>query len=352
MNENVLVHVIPQERGSPVSANIRELAEYCGLSMSAVSKALNGYSDISDATRSAVLKAAKELDYHPNAHARALKSGRSYNLGVLFSDDSQSGLTHPFFSVVLEYFKREAEQNGYDITFISHRMGAGRITYLDHCRYREVDGVCIACTNFDDPEVTELTQSGLPLVTIDHTFEGIPCIYSDNASGMRQLLEYVYAQGHRRIAYIHGRSSSVTDARIAAFQETARELGLHVPPEYTAEAEYTRPLPAYKATADMLALPERPTCILVCDDYAAIGALRAIGEAGLRVPQDISLAGYDGIEQMQAFHPRMTTVYQDAPRLGRGAAALLLSRLTGQPVAAVNSIPCRLIRGETVSCPA
>ena len=91
MNENVLVHVIPQERGSPVSANIRELAEYCGLSMSAVSKALNGYSDISDATRNAVLKAAKELDYHPNAHARALKAGRSAFFAMISRlDDSAS----------------------------------------------------------------------------------------------------------------------------------------------------------------------------------------------------------------------------------------------------------------------
>ena len=93
-----------------MGVTIRDLAEHCGLSVSAVSKALNGYSDISEATRQAVMAAVRELDYHPNAHARALKSGRSYNLGVLFSDDSQSGLTHPFFSVVLEHFKREAEQ--------------------------------------------------------------------------------------------------------------------------------------------------------------------------------------------------------------------------------------------------
>ena len=99
-------------------ATIRDLARHCGLSVSAVSKALNGYSDVSDETRQAVMKAAQELDYHPNAHARALKKGRSYNLGVLFSDDSQSGLLHPFFSVVLESFKKEAEAAGYDITFI------------------------------------------------------------------------------------------------------------------------------------------------------------------------------------------------------------------------------------------
>ena len=218
-----------------MNVTIKELAEYCGLSMSAVSKALNGYSDISDATRLAVLKAAKELDYHPNAHARALKSGRSYNLGVLFNDDSQSGLTHPFFSVVLEYFKREAEQSGYDITFIGHRMGAGRITYLDHCHYREVDGVCIACTNFEQEEVRELAHSGIPVISIDHVFDSLPCIFSDNASGMQQLMDYVYSQGHRRVAYLYGASSSVSDVRVSSFWDSVRRLGLTVP-----EGPFTR----------------------------------------------------------------------------------------------------------------
>ena len=331
-----------------MSVTIKELAEYCGLSMSAVSKALNGYSDISDATRAAVLRAAKELDYHPNAHARALKSGRSYNLGVLFSDDSQSGLTHPFFSVVLEHFKREAERLGYDITFIGHRMGNGRITYLDHCRYREVDGVCVACTDFEQPEVMELVRSAIPVITIDHNFEGNPCVFSDNKSGMHQLVEYVYRMGHRRIAYIYGGRSAVTNVRYRAFLESAQRLGLDVPPEYVVPGEYTKPDQVYRVMASMLRLKNRPTCVLICDDYSAMGALRACSEAGLRVPEDISLAGFDGIEQMQSFYPRLTTVYQDAPRVGQEAARQLVALVEDRMPAMDSVIPCRLIAGETV----
>lgn len=331
-----------------MNLTIRELAQYCGLSMSAVSKALNGYTDISAATREAVLKAANELGYRPNAHARALKGGRSYNLGVLFSDDSLSGLTHPFFSVVLEHFKREAEQNGFDITFIGHRMGAGRITYLDHCHYRQVDGVCVACTNFNSEEVQDLVFSDLPVVTIDHRFEGVPCVVSDNVSGMRQLLEYIYGQGHRRVACIHGAPSAVSDVRLDAFRQVTEELGITVPPEYLVQGEYTQPSKTYRATKTLLALENRPTCIMVCDDYAASGALRAVNEAGLRVPEDISLTGYDGIEQMQTFHPRLTTIYQDAPRMGRDAAKMLIALTGGEQVPTVNNIPARLIRGETV----
>ncbi len=336
-----------------LSATIRDLAKYCGLSVSAVSKALNGYSDVSESTREAVMEAVRKLDYHPNAHARALKSGRSYNLGVLFSDDSQSGLTHPFFSTVLESFKKQAEASGYDITFISHRLGADRATYLDHCRYREVDGVCVACIHFDDEETLRLIHSDLPLVTIDCVFDDRMSICSDNESGMKMLVEYVFGKGHRRIAYIHGPRSAVTDIRIASFFRAASRLGLQVPEEYLTESEYISPRGVYEAAKALLSLKERPTCILVCDDFSVTGALRAAQKAGLRVPEDLSLAGFDGIEQMQNFYPRLTTVRQDAGAMGREAALRLIRQIEDPafPRAGFCSVPCTLIPGQTVAAP-
>ncbi|MBQ9263699.1 MAG: LacI family DNA-binding transcriptional regulator [Clostridia bacterium] len=335
-------------------ATIRDLAKHCGLSVSAVSKALNGYSDISDATRAAVQRAARELDYHPNAHARALKSGRSYNLGVLFSDDSQSGLTHPFFSVVLEHFKKEAEKSGYDITFIGHRMGEGRFTFLDHCRYREVDGVCVACIHFEDEEVQRLAQSDLPLVSIDHAFENRLCVCSDNTEGMRQLVQYVYRQGHRKIAYIHGPSSTVSNVRLAAFYHTMEQLQAPVPDRYIGQCGYTNPQNAYEATKHMLDQADAPTCILLCDDFSVTGAMRAAQKAGLRVPEDLSIAGFDGIDQMQNFYPRLTTIRQDAAALGIESARRLIALIEqpDQVQMGLCTIPCTLIPGQTVAAPA
>ena len=332
-----------------MNVTIRELAEYCGLSVSTVSKALNGYSDVNETTRRAVMAAASELDYRPNAHARALKSGRSYNLGVLFSDDSQSGLTHPFFSVVLEHFKREAEQDGYDITFIGHRMGNGRVTYLDHCQYREVDGVCMACLNFDEGEVQEVAESALPIVTIDRMLNGKPCVFSDNEGGVRMLLDYVYSLGHRRIAFVHGSPSAVTAARLNAFRESAKRLKLSVPPEYVLPCRYTDPENARAIVQVLLSLPQRPTCILMCDDYATTGAIKAAVEAGMDIPGDVSVAGFDGLSQFQMFQPRLTTVYQDAPRIGREAARLLIAQIENLPVADSVTVPVRLFRGETAA---
>ena len=181
-------------------ASIKDIAKACGVSVATVSKALNGHSDISQATKEKVRQAADKLGYMPNSAARALKTNRTYNLGVLFVDDAQSGLTHEFFAAVLDSFKCHAEGRGYDITFINHNIGHGHSSYLEHCRYRGVDGVIAACVQFDDPEVVELAYSNLPLVTVDHVFNNRAAVLSDNMEGIRRLVDELAALGHERIA--------------------------------------------------------------------------------------------------------------------------------------------------------
>ena len=135
--------------------SLKDLAKECGVSVATVSKALNDQPDISPATRERVRAAAHRMGYLPNAAARSLKTNRTYNLGVLFVDERQSGLTHEYFSAVLDSFKVEAEKHGYDITFINHNISGKSMSYLEHCRYRNVDGVVIACVNFYEPQVVE-----------------------------------------------------------------------------------------------------------------------------------------------------------------------------------------------------
>ena len=189
-------------------ASIKDIAKACGVSVATVSKALNGHNDISQATKEKVREAARQIGYMPNSAARALKTNRTYNLGVLFVDEAQSGLTHEFFAAVLDSFKRHAEGRGYDITFINHNIGHGHSSYLEHCRYRGVDGVIAACIKFDDPEVIELAYSNLPIVTVDHVFNNRAAVLSDNTDGVHKLVDQLAALGHERIAYIHGENHS------------------------------------------------------------------------------------------------------------------------------------------------
>ena len=208
---------------------MKDIAKTCGVSVATVSKALNNQKDIGEETKNHIRAVAREMGYFPNSSARALKTNRTYNIGVLFADEAQSGLTHDFFSAILDSFKRTVESRGYDITFINSNRTDGGMSYLDHCRYRGFDGVVVACVDFHDPYVTELVDSNIPLVTIDHVFNNRTSIVSDNIAGMRDLLNYIYECGHRRIAYIHGLDSAVTSSRLSSFYRTAEHLGLDIP---------------------------------------------------------------------------------------------------------------------------
>jgi LacI family transcriptional regulator len=324
--------------------SIKDIARHCGVSTATVSKALNGHRDVGENTRELVRTAAAELGYQPNSAARALKTNRTYNLGVLFVDEMQSGLTHEYFSAVLDSFKVEAEAHGYDITFITHNIGGRQDSYLEHCRYRGVDGVVVACVDFNDPQVLELVSGNLPVVTIDHAFHNRTAILSDNVRGMESLVRHVYAMGHRRIAFIHGERTAVTENRVTSFYRTCAELGLEIGDAYVREGVYHDPKTCAKLTREFLALNPRPTCILFPDDFSYIGGQNAILDAGLRIPEDISAMGYDGIYLSRVVSPSLTTYVQNTTDLGRRAAAELV-RLVENPR---TTLPERIIIDGTL----
>ncbi len=330
--------------------SLKDIATSCGVSVATVSKALNGQQDIGEATRERVLSAAKELGYTANAAARALKTNRTFNLGILFVDLQNSGFLHEYFASALNHFRLEAERQGYDISFISGDVGHQNQTYLQHALYRGVDGVAIICADFHDPLVQELAYSSLPVVTLDHAYNNRTAVLSDNIQGMAALVRYAYDRGHRRIAYIHGNLTSVTENRLTGFYGACEELGLSVPDEYIGSCEYHEPNGCYEATKKILALRERPTCLFFPDDYAYIGGINAISEAGLRVPEDISIAGYDGINLARVVSPRLTTWHQNTEELGRIAAARLIERIEKPRTAIPEHIVVHgtLLEGETV----
>ena len=337
-----------------MAVTIKDVSARCGLSVSTVSKAFNDYSDISAKTRELVHRTAREIGYYPNAIARTLKTNRSYNLGVLFNDERQSGLTHAFFASLLNAFKRESERQGYDITFINHHIARTGMTYLEHCRYRNVDGVFIACVDFQTPEVLELGASGIPCVTVDHVYAGHSAVVSDNEQGMRLLTEQAISLGHRRIAMVSGDPSMVTESRVSGFLSAMEQAGLPVPEGYLVKSLYDTPTVAREATLALLAREDRPSCVFLPDDHCCLGALQAAQEMGLRVPEDVSIAGYDGIAMGQYIRPKLTTIRQDTRVMGMEAARLLISRVEDPafPFSTVQ-VPVSLLPGESMgSAPA
>ena len=303
--------------------SMKDIAKRCGVSVATVSKALSGQPDIGPETRDRIRSVAEEMGYVTNSAARALKANRTYNIGILFVDEQSSGLTHEYFSAVLESLKVEAERQGYDVTFINRNVGR-RTTYLQHCLYRGVDGVIIACVDFSDPQVLELVNSDLPVVTIDHIFNNRLAVVSDNVQGMEALVHYAYSQGHRRVAFIHGERTAVTENRLTGFYRACEKLGFRGDEAIVRQGTYHEANSCAAITKELLELPNRPTCIFFPDDFSAIGGLNAIREAGLRIPEDISVCGYDGIQLADIMSPRMTTYHQDTKALGTSAARGLI----------------------------
>lgn len=326
--------------------SMKDIANKCGVSVATVSKALNDHNDIGVKTKKEVRRIAKELGYFPNSSARALKTRRTYNIGVLFVDEGRSGLTHDYFANVLDSFKVTAEVNGFDITFINCISRKDRMSYLEHSLYRGVDGVVIACVDFYDPDVVELIHSELPVVTIDHVFDYRIAVVSDNIKGMHDLLHYVYDNGHRKIAYIHGDDTSVTQNRLGSFYRTMEELGIDTPDEYVKSSFYRNPEKAAGLTKELLELKNPPTCIVYPDDYSCIGGINAIKEKKLKIPRDISVVGYDGTYISQIMDPILTTVKQDTREIGKVAAEKLIKLIENPKTTLIEKI---VIEGKVLN---
>lgn len=333
--------------------SMKDIAQRCGVSIATVSKALNGQPDIGPETRERIMQIADELGYMTNSSARALKTNRSHNLGVLFVDEGSRGLTHEYFAAVLNSFKTEAENKGYDITFISGSglVNSRKISCLKHCMYRGVDGLLIACTDFYSPQVTELVTSPLPVVTIDHVFNNKPSVLSDNVEGEEALVRYAHSMGHRKIAFITGeKKSAVTVNRLKGYYRAMEDLQLEVPEEYVQRGLYYEPDNAASVTKKLLEMENRPTCILYPDDFSLVGGMRAILQLGFRVPEDISVAGYDGIIVSQVMSPRVTTYMQDTAEIGRVAAQRLIDLIEHPNTALTDTahVVGTLVKGESI----
>lgn len=300
--------------------SLKDIAQVCGVSVATVSKALNNHSDVSEARREQIKSKARELGYFPNQAARALKTRSTMDIGVLFADAHNSGLTHPYFSQVLEGLKIRTEERGYDLTFIGIKSKRNKMTFLEHCVYRNVDGVVVACVDFNQPEVLELVRSRLPVVTIDHVMDDCATISSNNVEGMTRLTQHVLSKGHRKVAYIHGRPSSTTSERMVGFFRAMEEKGIDPPEAYIREIPYLDDEAAYDTTLELLALEDRPTCIMYPDDYCCIGGINAIRDMGLSVPEDVSVTGYDGVPIARVVSPKITTYQQNMLEIGQAAA--------------------------------
>lgn len=331
---------------------LKDIAARCGCSTATVSKALNGLPDISPQTAQRIRRIAEEMGYASNSTARTLRTNKSHVIGLLLFLRNENAFKHEYFSYIASGIQEISESSEYDLTLVTCRPQLSeQPDYLQYCRYRGYDGVIVMSGSFYDPQLSRLLKSNLPMVVIDYETQNRSTVISDNSCGIKELFSYVYGRGHRRIAYIHGEQSPVTQARLDSFMEACRENGVCIPPEYIRPAYYRDQKSCAQETAALLDLPEPPTCIFYPDDFAYIGGRDVILDRGLRIPEDVSCVGYDGIPMVQYLRPSLTTYRQNGERIGREACRELLKALEDPDSFTPQHIlvPGSLCEGQSVS---
>ncbi|MCD5322246.1 MULTISPECIES: LacI family DNA-binding transcriptional regulator [Pontibacillus] len=307
---------------------IYDIAKKTGFSVTTVSKVLNNYSDVSEKTKKAIQAAVEEMDYLPNSHARTLTTKKSWTIGVVFVESLGIGVKHPFFNAVIESFRQYVEVEGYDLLFVSRNISNQRKSYLEHFRYRGVDGVVIVCSTYEDEQVKELMNDSIPTVVIDMSSDQSSVVYSDNYEGSKLAVQHLYDLGHRRIAHIAGHESTFAgEQRKKGFLQAVKALNLGLPNEYVVNGDYFSIEGGQKAMRSLLELEERPTAVYAAGDNLALGAINEIHEHNLRVPDDLSVVGFDDIELAKYTYPALTTIRQRTDQIGEESAKLLLKQI-------------------------
>jgi DNA-binding LacI/PurR family transcriptional regulator len=331
-------------------SSLKQLADHLGLAPATISLVLNGSAiadTISPDTKKLIFAAARELNYRPNFFARCLRTRRSFAIGVMVSEVSE-GYNATVLSGIEDYLLQE----GYFYFVVSHRFQPDLIDeYVELFLHRSVDGLIVVNTPWR-------RNLNVPVVTVSshHNVQGITSIVLDHHRAAEIALKHLINLGHRDIAFIKGQAFVPdTEVRWKAIQEAASQLGLSINPKLVVQIEDNSPSPqlGYKVTRKLLAAGERLTALFAFNDISAMGAIRAIHEFKLRVPEDISVVGFDDIVSAAYQSPGLTTVQQPLRRMGRMAAENVLRQImqttdnAEQPPMQIVIEPELIVRGTT-----
>ena len=330
-----------------LTVGLKSLAEHLGLSVASVSRVLSGApaaKSIPEVTQKRILAAAAAMNYRPNVLARALRKQQSMTIGVMTPEVSEG-----YATLVLSGIEQRLHEDNYVYFLVSHHHHAEMI---ERCQQmlleRAVDGLIAI-----DTPLTR--RSGVPTVTVSghHEPEGVTNIVLDHDRAATLAIDHLYALGHREIAFIKGqRFSSDTDARWDGIRHAMTAIGLRIAPQLVSRLEGDVPShdPGYTATRKLLASGKPFTALFAFNDVSAIGAIRALREAGLRVPQDVSVVGFDDVQSAAYQNPALTTVRQPLRKMGVLAAAQVLeqiSSLAASPLQQIVVSPELVVREST-----
>lgn len=327
---------------------ITDVARRARVSTSTVSHVLNGTRFVAEETRGRVLEAVESLDYVPNDQARSLVRSSSRRLGVAIS-----ALTNLYFGSVVKAMESAATAAGYTLVLAdTHEDPETERRVVAALRGNKLDGLLLAPSSGAGPVLDRLARAGLPTVLVDRAADPrFDSVCTENVEPLAELVEHLAAIGHRRIAMVSGMEGlTTTDERITGYSLGLERAGLAPDPALVvgggSDAEQT-----YTAVASLLDLPQPPTAIVAAQNTMVVATMRILRDRGLEVPSDMALVGFDDFEWADVFSPRLTTVAQDADRIGQQAVERLLWRISsggGQPQAV--RVPARVMHRDSCGC--
>lgn len=311
----------PNGRPAATVATIRDVARVAGVSVATVSRVLNGSAPVSEATDLTVRNAARELNYWPNGAARSLITNRSSTLGVLLPD-----IHGEFFSEVIRGIDMASRREGYHLLVSSsHAATEDLVAALGSMRGR-VDGLIVMVPDLAAQRLLREYAAGSPTVVLNpgRAVPGCHSISIDNFDGAYRVVRHLIAVGHRRIATVTGPERNMDSRmRLEGWEAALRDAELAAEPRYRLHGDFTEPS-GYAAARRLLELDPRPTAVFVGNDRMAVGVMGALHDAGVDVPAQMAIAGFDDIEMAQYLSPPLTTVHADAQSLGTRAVERLL----------------------------
>jgi len=316
---------------------INDMAKALGLTKSTVSRALNGYADISEATQLRVKRMAERLNYQPLSHAQAIKTGRTRSLGLVLQL-SDHDAQRPFLAEFLAGVSNGASAEGYTLTVASADDETHMIaTFQGLLRDRKADGFILPRAMIRDQRVKMLRDADVPFVLFGRQDDEDGCCWHDirGEDAMRDAVLHLAGLGHERIGFINGGAIySYARLRRAGYDAGLVAANLDHDPALIVDDVVTREKGA-AAAMTLLNMPDRPTAIVCAVDLAALGVYQTAAKLGLRVGTDLSIIGYDGIQEGAHVDPQLSTFAVDTQKSGARLASLLVRRIRGEPVEAL-----------------
>ncbi len=317
-----------------MAITIREVAKELNLSITTISRALDGYDDVSEKTRDLVVRTAREMGYSPNRAARQLRRQRSDTIGYILPE-APPRFVDPFFHEFIAGVGDEAAARNYDL-LIATAAGqeTGQQTYQRWANARKVDGFILNRIRLRDWRIQYLAELNLPFITLERSLDPVdyPSIQVDSQAGIAELVAHLAAQGRQRIAFIGASAELTLQAdRFAGYRAGLQSAGLAFDPRLVATGDLTQ-AGGYLAAQALLDLPEPPAAIMCVNDLTALGVLRLAQERGLRLPEQLAVTGFDGIEAAQNTHPPLTTLVQPLYDIARQMVSMLIDVVEGRPL--------------------